>query len=72
MNAAEGRAGGRDTFAGPDGVVHLESVSTLADVGAWPVDAVHQRAGALVTALQAFVHVCTQHATIVSTTTSDL
>jgi len=46
-----------DTFADPERVVHLESVGTLADVGAGTVDAVHQCSGALVAALLALVHV---------------
>ena len=45
------------TFARPERVVHLESISTAADVGARTVDAVHQRPGALVTSRLTLVHV---------------
>ena len=46
------------TFADSECVIHLEAVRALADVRAWPVDAVHQRSGALVRTLLALIHVC--------------
>jgi len=49
--------GRRDTFADSECVVHLEAVGALTDVSAWPVDAVHQRAGAFVTALLALINI---------------
>jgi len=51
----------RNTFTVALGVVHLEAVATLADVGSRPVDTVHQCCRALVAALGALVHVCKQH-----------